>query len=315
MWSGSVSDIQKQYEDGLPGYIEDVRAKIEFLESQQYQAFSEPNLKGSGRGKRALLWAYVRKLDPTAFTEVQTTGDCVAHGSRNAREGSRAVEILVNKEPEDWFKRGATEPTYGARGHSGQGMAPARASRFERDVGFLARHKYPMVDLSKYDSSIGSRWGSSGVPEDVKALCRQNKVGVISNVVSQEDLMDALFNGYAAHSGQSAAWSATPNSKNIHPRAAVPWAHDLAILGYDDTQEFWPFRVWFLPNSWGRWNQPVKDWPKSYPEQIPGMIVTSAEDFNVCVASGDCWTYGKIGGYPPQKLPDFGTIGLLQNDE
>lgn len=305
--------LLRAYEDGMQGYIWSPRDKEEFLEGQSYQYFSEPNILGSGTGKRALLWQYTLKLDAGAYSEAQTTGDCVSHGSRGARDTTRAVEILVKGEPEDWFKRGATEPTYGARGHAGQGMSPARASKFERDVGFLARHDYDIVDLSKYNSSIGDRWGRSGVPEEVQALCRKNKVGRISNVRTQQELMDALFNGYAAHSGQSAGWKSSPSEKNIHERSANSWNHDMQIAGYDDTKEFWPFRVWFILNSWGPWNQPVKDWPKSFPKQVPGMIVTSDRDFDVCVSSGDCWVYGSIEGYPPQRLPDLGSIGLLQH--
>jgi len=191
-------------------------------------------------------------------------------------------------------------------------MAPGQASKFERDVGFLVRTKYDdVVDLTEYKSSIGERWGSSGVPQAVKELCNKHKVGVISNVRTQDDLMDAMFNGYAAHSGQFAAWQSSPGSRNIHERASGGWSHDMAIAGYDDTLEYWPFRVWFIQNSWGRWNTPVKDWPKDYPPQPAGMIVTKADDFNVCVDNGDCWTYGHIDGYPPQRLPDYGTIGML----
>jgi hypothetical protein len=304
----------KAYENGMPGYIMDMRAKHEFLDGQKYQFFDEPNIKGSGIGKRALLWQYAKKLDSRCFTERQTTSDCVSHGSRNARDISRAVEILVKKEPEDWFRMGATEPTYGARGHGGEGMSPARASQFERDFGFLARTKYDgVVDLTNYNGSIGSRWGSSGVPENVKELCKKHKVGVISCVKTQADLMDAMFNGYAAHSGQFAAWDAASNSKGIHGRASGGWAHDMATVGYDDTKEFFPFRVWMIQNSWGPWNQKPKAWPKEYGEWVPGMILTSADDFDVCVDSADCWTYGSIEGYPPQRLPDYGTIGLLNH--
>jgi hypothetical protein len=138
-------------------------------------------------------------------------------------------------------------------------------------------------------------------------------VGQITLVRTQEELMDAMYNGYAAHSGQSAGWAAAPNSKNVHPRGRS-WNHDMAIVGFDDTKEYWPFTVWFIANSWGPWNQPVKDWPKDYPPQVPGMIVTTAEDFDVCVSSGDCWVYGSIDGYPPQHLPDYGAIGMLRND-
>lgn len=306
--------IEKQYEDGLPGYVEDVRERMSYLESQPKGVFSEPNIVGSGKGKRALLWQYALHFDPNAFEERQTTGDCVSMGSRGARDVTRATAILVNNEPFDYYKRGATEPTYGARGHSGQGMSPARASRFERDTGFLSREDHGVVDLSRYKSSIGTGWGRSGVPSDVKELCSRNKVNHIRLVKSQEDLMDAMANGYAAHSGQYAAWQSSPSSRNVHERKGGGWAHDMAIVGYDDTKEFWPFTVWFIQNSWGKWNSPVKDWPSSYPKQPAGMIVTTADDFDVCVRSSDCWVYGGIDGYPPQKLPDLGTIGMLRND-
>ena len=308
------SSIEKQYEDGLPGYVEDVRERIEYLESQPKGYFAEPNIRGSGKGKRALLWQYLTALDATAFTEKQTTGDCVSHGSRGARDVTRACAIMVRRQPFDFYKRGATEPTYGARGHSGQGMSPARASRFERDTGFLSREDHGVVDLSVYKSSIGTGWGARGVPQDVMELCRKNKVNNIQLVKTQDDLMDAMVNGYAAHSGQYAAWSSTASNRNVHERKSGGWAHDMAIVGYDDTREFWPFRVWFIANSWGNWNRPVSDWPSSYPKAPGGLIVTSADDFDVCVRSSDCWVYGGIDGYPPQKLPDLGTIGMLNND-
>lgn len=298
------------YEQGLTGYIESPRDKAEFMESQPYQYFDEPNIKDSGKGQRALLWGYALKLDPKSFNERQTTGDCVSHGSRNARDITRATAILARHQLFDWYKRGATEPTYGARGHGGQGMSPARASKFERDVGFLARERYDFGDLSKYDASYGIKWGRSGVPSDVQELCNRNKVGRITNVRSQEDLMDAMFNGYAAHSGQSAGWNSSPTG-NIHRRSRNAWNHDMCICGYDDTKSHWPYRVWFIINSWGAWNSPVPDWPADYPPQPPGLIVTKDDDFDVCVRSGDCWVYGDIDGYPPQKLPDYGAIGLL----
>ncbi len=303
--------LLRAYESGMQGYVPDERAKQEYFATQKYQYFSEPNIRGSGLGKRSMLFEYARILDPKCFTEKQVTGDCVSHGSRNARDMTRAVSILVNREPYDWFRMGATEPTYGARGHGGEGMSPATASRFERDVGFLARTDYGVVNLTKYDGMIGARWGSSGVPQAVKELCGKNKVHRISLVKTQEELMDAMFNGYAAHSGQMAAWEAQSNSKGLHGRARVPWAHDMAIAFYDDSKEFFPFRVWGIVNSWAQWNQKPTAWPKEYPEWVPGMILTSAEDFDVCVSSGDCWVYGGADGYPPQRLPDLGAIGLL----
>jgi hypothetical protein len=310
-----VSMLQ-QYEDGLPGWIYDPRAQDEFFAGQRYQHFNEPNIRGMGLGKRAMLYAYARALDARCFTEEQTTSDCTSHGSRNARDMTRATQILVDRAPHDWFRVGATEPTYGARGHGGAGMSPARAARFERDVGFLYRTDYPgVVNLTKYTASHGIRWGEQGgPPQNVRAECAKNRVGLISLVRTQEELMDAMINGYAAHSGQYAAWSGQSDSRGIYPRVAKGWNHDMAIAFYDDTKEFYPFRVWGIVNSWGSWNQKPKFWPSAYPEWVPGMIVTTAEDFDVCLKANDCWVYGKVDGYPPQKLPDYGAIGMLKND-
>lgn len=304
-------EILNAYQNGgLQGYINDPLARARFLDTQPQGYFSEPNIAGMGAGKRALLFGYLRKLDPTAFTEKQRTGDCVAHGSRNARDMTRAAGILAKGQPADFYKRGALEPTYGARGHGGQGMSPSVASRFERDYGFLSREKHGKYDFTKYND-LGIGWGRSGVPGDVKEMCKERQVGTITLVKSQSALMDAMINGYAAHSGQYAAWDTTPNSQHYHPRVSPGWNHDMAIGGYDDTKKFWPFRVWFLMQEWGTWNQAPKEWPADYPPWVPGMIVVKDEDFQVCIEAEDCWVYSDVAGYPAQRLPDLGAIGLL----
>lgn len=302
------------YEDGLQGYIDSARERGLFAESQKQSVYSEPNTAGSGKGQRALLWPYTQALDKLSFTERQHCGDCTSQASRNARDTTRAVQILVEKRPEDFVVRGATEPTYGARGHGGEGMSPARAARFENETGFLLRKKYDAVDLSAYNCRIGTSWGSGGVPENIKALCRQNKVGIIRQITRIDDAIDALFNGYCLTSGQYASWSPTPNKEHIHPRTPGGWSHAMATVGMDFTRKFWPFDVFFIQNSWGPWNRAPSEWPDDYPPWVPGMIVTKASDWEVCVRSQDCYAYGSVDGFPPQKLPDYGTIGLLRHD-
>lgn len=294
--------------DQFCGYVADPRAKAQFLEGQPATYFS--CAPGSGAGKRAAHWGYYLALDPGAYSERQTGPDCTSHGSRNAVDSTRVCNIASGRKVEEFSKRTATEPTYGARG-GGDGMSPARASRFLRDVGFFARRKYEGVDLSEYNFSIGDRWGNrGGVPEAVQKQCGDHKVVTITMVRTMSDLFDALFNGYGVHSGQRAAWSEKP-SGNYHPRARDPWNHDMNIAGYDATREFWPFDVVFIANSWGPWNVPIKDWPAYLPPPPPGMIVSKAEDAQVCIDAEDCWAFSDAVGYEPTVLPDAGTIGLL----
>lgn len=299
------------YEDGLQGWIDSARDRVLWQESQPEPVYSEPNNANSGEGKKALLYAYYQRLDPLAFTEVQTTSDCVSHGSRNARDITRATAICIGGAHASFISRSATEPTYGARGNGGAGMIPAKASMFERDHGYMLRKKVGKYDLSKYDGSLGDRWGSTGIPQDILDECKNTKVGIIRQVTTVRDAMDCLANGYAIHSGQYAKWSANPNKQNYHPRGTGGWAHDMATIGYDDTKTFWPFTVFFIANSWGPWNTQPKDWPDDYPRLPPGAIIARAEDWSVCVEDGDAWAYGNVEGFPPQRLPDLGAIGLL----
>lgn len=297
---------------GMVGWIDSPRDRGIFSEAQPYPVYAEPNIAGSGVGKRACLWQYLQRLDRGAYTERQTKPDCTSHAARNACDTTRAVEILVKGEPEDFYLRGATEPTYGARGHGGGGMSPARAAMWQKDVGYLVRKKYDAVDLSKYDGSIGDRWGRNGVPAEVQALCNEQKVRTIRQIQSVRDAIDALFNGYALMSGQYAAWSESPNAQHYYTRVSPGWSHAMATVGYDDTKTFWPKTVFFIVNSWAAWNQAPKEWPKDMPAWVPGMIVTTAEDWAVCVDTQDCYAYGNVDGYPPQRLPDLGSIGLLR---
>lgn len=296
----------------LQGYRPDPRERDSFLASQPVQRFSMAGPKGQWKGKRAILWNYYRTLDRKAYTEVQTGPDCTSHGSRNALDTSRAVGIATGRSTATWVARTATEPTYGARGDCDArgGMSPARASRWLRDVGYLSRLKYDAVDLSTYNFEIGRSW-CRGVPDKVKSLCEDRKAGTITSIEAMDDLFDALFNGYGVHSGQSAGWSATPNGI-YHPRSRDNWGHDMQIGGYDDTRTHWPYTAVFIMQSWSPdWNEPVKDWPADLPPPVPGMIVSKAEDAEVCVDSKDCWAISDVVGYPPTVLPDMGTIGML----
>ena len=307
----SPYSLLQAYTRGLQGWIDSPRDRGVFQESQKQPIYYEPNTASSGEGQCAALWQYALALDPLSYTERQTEPDCTSHASRNARDTSRAVQILVQGKPESFVVRGATEPTYGARGHSGPGMAPSVAAMFENKTGFLIRKKYDVVDLSTYTGSIGDRWGRSGVPSEVQKLCNENKVGIIRQIRSMRDAKDALFNGYALMSGQSAAWDEKPNKDNYHSRVSPGWNHAMATVGYDDTKKFWPFTVFFIQNSWGAWNVLPKDWPDYLPKPAPGMIVCKGDDWNVCLEADDVYAYGSVDGFPPQRLPDLGSIGLL----
>ena len=65
-----------------------------------------PHLVGSGEGKVSAPFLSVMKFAPNAFgDDRQTTGDCTSHAIRNACDISRAVEIDIKREMEDYVRR------------------------------------------------------------------------------------------------------------------------------------------------------------------------------------------------------------------
>jgi hypothetical protein len=312
--------LQRLYEDGLPGApISPVQKEYCFANGiVQPASFADHLVEvNPGAARRALLWRSRELFDPGAFgKESQTTGDCTSHGDRNARDTSRCVEIHIKRELEEYVVRGATEPTYGARGHSSQGMDPYRAAKFVTNFGFMIRKKYPnVVDLTTYNSNTGARWGRNGVPSAVKAICKEHPVGQYVTADDSDEAMALFFNGYACHSGQNIGFDNDASSEGIHRRKGS-WNHDMATVGYDDTKEIWPVRVYFVVNSWGRWNNPWSKWVQDSQLQkilgppIDGMIVCHHEIWERYFME-DALFYSDIEGFPAKQLPDYGTETFL----
>ena len=307
--------LQKVYEDGFPGAPEDPGNVDQLFSDGLVSTFSAVaghlrDLHKQDDRKVVPLFLSREKVDPGAFgQEAQTTGDCVSHGSRNARDITRCIEFLIHGEAEVYEARGATEPTYGYRGHRGAGMDPARAARFETQTGWLLRKNYPgVVDLTTYNSRIGTGWGGRGVPRDVEALCNEHKVGKWIAPESLEEALDLFAAGYACHSGQNVGFSNSPNSKGIHPMRGR-WNHDMASTGYDISKEVWPVDVVFVQNSWGDFNvQPESKFTERGWPRIPGCIVADAGDW--WDRFGTCYFYADVEGIPAKDIVNWGDIGL-----
>jgi len=318
----SPRELLRIYNDGFPGAPVNPIERDRLFEENIVKPASHIQhliMQNSGVGKRALLWRSREKFDPGAFgKEPQTTGDCTSHGDRNSRDTVRCVEIHIKNEPEKYEGRGATEPTYGSRGHSGAGMDPGLAARFVTKYGFMIRQNYPgCVDLSRYNSSIGTKWGRAGPPSCVLDKCKEHPVGEYVRPDDPDEAMSLFYNGFACHSGQNVGFNATPNSRGYHDRRGS-WNHDMATVGYDDTKEIWPVRVYLVTNSWAKWNEQWEKWVRDTELQkilglpIDGMIVVHGDVWEqYFLSGGSIYFYSDIKGFPIQKLPDYSTSTFL----
>ena len=304
--------IEAAYVSGLPGWQFNQETMDDLWNDKvvRFVGMDAHHLLGVGRGNKAFLGRSRELFDPGAFGhEQQTTGDCVSHGSRSTFDGTRCVEIHIKGEPEEYFLRSATEPDYGARGHGGQGMDPAKATRFRADFGGMFRQKYASVDLSKYNSKIGTSWGRSGVPTEVKEECSKHGIGKWISPVSVEEVKDLLFAGYCLHSGQRFGVKNTSDSRGIAIQGSA-WNHDMATVGYDDTKEVYPECVFLVANSWGVWNICPSVWPVDrYGEWPIGSFWVREELYaKYFVGSKSIFAYCDVKGVPRKNLPDYGDL-------
>ena len=298
-----------QYQGYIPSTAtENINLDARLVSKQGSPEFADFQTKGLGAGKLSTPYKSVTFFYPKAFAdEAQTTGDCTSHGTRNAIDIARAIEIH-NGDPEGWHARTATEPIYGYRGHSGEGMSPALATEFVTKYGSLLRQKFQFedvtVDLTKYNSKIGSNWGRSGPPKEVKDAAALHPARYFARIRSIEEARDALAAGYGIHVG-SGYGNDGKRDKNGLSRRNSSWNHDMAWGACDDIG---PDMTFLVLNSWGAWNSGGHPQWGPIPE---GSFLIPSADAAWCIRNGEAWAVGDVHGFPPKQLPDYGTTTFL----
>lgn len=251
-------------------------------------------IDGSGKGKVALPFKHVLKFDPQfGGCEAQTTGDCTSHGARNAGMITYCNDIILRKQAEIYKGRFATEPIYGHRGFSGQGMSPSRAAEFISKVsGFHIRKKYASVDLSVYNSSIGSNWGGRGTPKDVIEDGKPHNMLNTSLVNSIDEAIDLVYNGYGLTIASNYGFSNKRDKNGICVQQGS-WNHQMSIIGMDDSGQRHKNALFLIQNSWG------PNWvggPKVY-DQPDGSFWIYADILLGMIRSGECWAFSGFNGF------------------
>ena len=254
------------------------------------------SLYGSGKDKLSLPFKSLLKFDSEfGPSERQTTGDCVSHSTRNAVDITRAVEIDVKGEREDFVARGATEAIYQSRGHKRQGMTCSGAARYVHDKGgILLRQDYGAVDLSTYNSKTGSQ---HKIPNSVyRDEARKHQVKTISNIRTVDEARDALANGYAISVCSGYGFSSRRDSHGIAKRSGK-WSHAMAWIACDDTHKRLNETLFLVQNSWGSWNSG----PKCC-DQPEGSFWIREKDARGMLSGGGAWVFSNVDGFPPRKV-------------
>ena len=302
------NELYNQYRKGFSGCILEGHIFDQLMQNSKYALFGDgaKRIKNSGKNKLSLPYKSVLKFDKNPYNERQTVGDCVSHGTRNACDITRAVEIDIKGEKESWITRGATEAIYGARGHGGEGMSCSRAAEFvSKTGGIVLRKNYPgIADFSKYNGKLGAGWGGRGLPDKVIDLADNHQIKTVSLVRTVAEARDALANGYGIAVCSNYGFSNKRDSKGF-ARVSGSWAHCMAWIACDDTNGEPAFLV---QNSWGKWND------GGHPEWGPipdGSFLIHADAAEGMLKQNGSYAFSDFDGFPPQKLPNYGFVDYL----
>ena len=283
---------------------DDIAKLLGELKNPLFGAAAYP-LEFSGTGKLSLPFKSILKFVPDfGPSERQTDSDCVSQATRNAVDITRAVEIDINGEMEGFIARGATEAIYQARGHYGRGMTCSGAARYvSQRGGILLRKDYGDIDLSKYNSSTGSR---HRIPNSIFIKeAKEHPVKTASLVTSTGEARDALANGYAMAVCSGQGFSSTRDENGVS-RPKGSWAHAMTIIGCDDTHEIYNETLFLLANSWGHWNSG----PKRH-NQPDGSFWIREEVMADMLSARGTFVFSDVDGFPARQLPDYGLGGWV----
>ena len=327
-------DIQKQYEDGLQGFVEDKAEDWRFEEYLKqtpgqfhgaHDAIRSFDLKDIGKDKLSLPYLAAVELYPGCLPGGrQMRGSCVAWSTRNAAMVSYLAYIKYTPNPEKYshpacsgtgIRNGlfSTDGIYWFRRHGRDGwQCSAAAKVVTSECGLLVRRNYPEIgiDLTKYSPKMEGKWGSSLPPENVRDVCDNNLVSSTTVCRGWEEVRDIIASGYAISTCGMEAWEMGRDENGVCKRSRGSWAHAMAGIAVDDrpeTHERYGCGLVLIQNSWGDVNKgsaKIRGTSKFIP---PGSFWARWKDMDKRYAVA----LGPAKGWPAMLLPDFGSEGIL----
>ena len=291
---------------GNDGWIDDPAAVEAVMNDLPFPVFSDiwTPIKDSGKGKRVLLYDFIRKASNGEYPKrKQTIGDCVAHGAAYAVDAVKSVDIILKNEFEEWVEETATEDIYagsrvqiGGGRIRGDGSIGAWAARYVNEYGALPRGKYGNVDLTTYSGSKARSWGrgGAGVPKSLIPTAKKHPIQTVSQVTTYEEVRDLIANGYAVTIASMQGFSSKRDSEGF-AKPQGSWAHQMSILAVDD--EYKRPGV-LVQNSWGTWNSG----PKRHDQPNGSFWVDAEEIERRILKKGDSWAFSGYEGFKPREL-------------
>lgn len=291
----------------VPGWIDDPQAVAVVAATLTYPTFGATpagQVSGDDLPKSAYLWDAYRKLFgrlPEKKNQ-KSVGSCVSFGTNNAVERTMAIEIAVFGEAEV-FQPLVEEVTYGGSrvevggGRiSGDGSVGAWAADFVSKWGVVARGKYGLYDLSRYDESRCRDFGRNGVPAELETEAKLHPIKETTLVKTTGELKRSLASGYGVAVCSNQGFSMQRDERGV-ARASGSWAHCMCIDGYHDADDGRTY--YHIENSWG---PDAHTGPTGWGDPGTGGFWADEQTVSRMLSQGDTWAFAGVSGFPARQL-------------
>lgn len=281
------------------------------------------SMHGDYQGKLCIPYRHHLKLDSVmAYVGAQLTGDCVSWAKRTARDHARTFDIDAAGANYEYVKRSATADLYSMRGHTGQGASPSRIAAAATKIGILLETTVTAPDGKIWDFSDyrkyhrwGMDYGKTGLPKWIFDLNRDKGPKQVALIRTEAELLTAMWNGCGVSCGSMIGVSKTGGKDGVAFLSALSgsWAHDMAILGFDDRKKYHRETLIIWDQSWGNWQsrELAKAWPVDYGPRPEGAFVLTLTDTMKAVRGGECHALSDSVGFRPRRQATLGAEGLI----
>ena len=294
------------------GWTPNQRSLEDFIRRHKNPFVTQINqaIRGTGEGKVCYLHKALERVSGRKYVpHDQGAPDCVSQGYALGIDFLSAVQIAIERKPEMWKGKVATEPIYGGSrieigGYYGRGGGSTGhwGAEWISRFGTLLRQKYPGgYDFTHYDAEKAKEYGYEGCPDSLEPVTKLHPVKKVAICRSYSDLRDCIANGSPVVVCSNVGFGSGTcrrDSEGFLTRKRAPWYHCMLFGGFDDKHRR-PGALCF--NSWGeKWIYgPTRG------EQPNSTFWVDADTVDTMLRQGDSFALSAYVGYPKLNIPPY----------
>jgi hypothetical protein len=288
-----------------------------FVSGLKYPTISDYGRLPKREDKDVFLYVPLLQIDPRYSRVAQGIGSCVGHGYAGCGDTLAAVQIAIDKTPEEWRGRILEASIYAfsrveARGRTRAGRSDgsygAAACKAVMHWGLLHYGvDYGGESFKEYSAKREKDWGDTGVPDHLEKYSKKRLIKQTTLIRNFDEYCKAIASGYSVAICSSQGFTFT-RDKDGFCSPKNQWLHCMSGIGKRHGRRPGGL-IW---NSWGPSSNSGPHYPDNMPRPFRGSTFwCDADVLDRMLRQGDSFALSNYDGFPARKLPSDWTGGMM----